>query len=322
MIYNTTAFISGTNVPVVSVKCGGVGDIGDDNNTGDGCGCPFPAIASCTVGGVLYTPTPANEELCLATNQADRGEWRTCSNNCNRCDFSCGPLEEGADVDAGTCAIKPDIKGTFDVYRLMKPTIDKCQTYCRAGGSGGCYNEVLLNSANWAPPVNIPAMSAPCINYKHATDERCAANTGFSNPDLFPATIWAFSYTKSYTPEGSWKPLDWTEATGDSCTTNAAGCNWQGYTTRAWYNFNVMYPDQKTPLLELDVLASATTPPFTVVCSAITDTSAACKDALKLANIDLDKPEPIYCGPGLGAGRIQINPFDSKGLRATCPSDG
>jgi hypothetical protein len=305
VIYNTAAFKSGTNVPVVSVKCAGVGDLGDDNNMDDGCGCQKSARDACTKDGVLYTRASPDAELCLLPLD-QRGEWKDCSNQCNRCDFSCGPLVDGVATD-GLCAVKADIEGSFDVARLMVPTIANCRTSCSAGGEkpSSCYNEVLFNSSAWAPPVG----DAP-------------VNTGYSNPEYFPATVWAFSYTKSYTPDGPWKPMDWTTVTDKSCSEFAPGCIWQGYTTRAWYNFNIMYPDQKTPLLELDVLASATTPPFSVVCSSIADTSAACKDALKLANIDLDNAEQIYCGPELGAGGIQINPVDSKGLRATCPSDG
>ena len=136
-----------------------------------------------------------------------------------------------------------------------------------------CYNEILINATKWQ--TSVPS----------------------ANPAYFPGIVWAFVYVKGggdlKTPPGVWK----------------------AFTTQAWHNFNSIYSNDTSlpPLLEIDVLADKTTPPFSVVCQSKNDASEACKAALLHAGIS--GSNELYC-PNKMEGKITGNKSD--GFWAEC----
>ena len=285
VIYNTQAKSGSTQDPLITVQCSYVTDGADDNRANDGCGCYDTQAVRTACHGVEGAPSSFDP----ATDTCGVGEWAACGNPnnpaCTNCDNVCVPYTPGVTYGP-QCAIKgPGILG------LMPRTLERCSTFCAAGTSTGCYNEPLYDSRQW----------------------RTASDAG--SPDFFPQAIWAFSYVKAYQTDR--QPQSWENGCDPS---QGTGCIWQGFTTRAWQNFNAMYPDANVPLLELDVLAAVTEPAFSVVCDGLDDTRQACTDALTLAAVDPTATDKVYCFSDTDMTGSAV-PLDG-GVKATCTCNG
>jgi hypothetical protein len=142
---------------------------------------------------------------------------------------------------------------------MIKYVMDSSIYQCSKSQKGQpCYNEILVKSDEWITPDS---------------------EYDYNNPKYFPDIIWAFSYVKQYP--------------GQSQPDSTPPGVWQEFTTKAWHNFNLMYPKNKVPLLELDVTADKSTDPFSIVCKADaldheTTTTDKCSRALAMAGITGD----------------------------------
>ncbi len=239
--------------------------------------CSYDADAGDDSRGELGCGCPETQsyETDCAAYIADPSEancTQQCQNQCTNCNNVC--KLDGS--NAGQCAYPA---GEASIPWLMQATVTNCATMKALPGGIDCYNEILVDVRAWT------------------TKDGSSPPKYTALPAYFPQVIWAFSYVKNYGQGGDPVPL------APVPLTEADPSVWQAFTTRAWYNFNKLYPTAAVPLVELDVIASATpaagvSSPFSLVCASMDDTSAACLSALKVAGLNIAELPELVCDPG------------------------